>query len=193
MPRLSGRQLVIVAVSVCVGAVLGPVSVSYAVSQLETIADANTGATAHVTQDGTLDVESRAGVPQRAFNLYFSLDPGYTLLTSSAPGNRVAITEMTVYEAGLATGSSFYLDAWVDQSKTAISCPATPPSGTPWKKIRMRDLRVPGYSYGSLQLHFNGPPLLPPDESGATTCLYANNYYAQATLRMGITGYRYSS
>src|SRR5438067_1764200 len=103
MPRLSARQLVIVIVSVCAGAVLGPVSVSYAVNQLVSIADPTTNVAARVGADGTLNVESRAGVPQRAFNLYFSLDPGYTLLTSSTPANRVAITEMTVYEAQLQT------------------------------------------------------------------------------------------
>jgi hypothetical protein len=192
MPRLSARQLVIVAVSVAAGAVLGPVSVSYAVNQLVSIADPTTNVAAHVGADGTLNVESRAGVPQRAFNLYVTVYPGDTLLTSSTPANRVAITEMTVNQAQLPGGSAFYLEAWVDQSKTKLACPADPPSGTPWKKIRLRDIAVPGFSNGTLQLHFDGPPFLAPDEAGSATCLYANNYYAQAILRIGITGYRYS-
>lgn len=194
MPRMSGRQLVIVVVSVCAGAVLAPVSVSYAVGQLVNIGDAKTGVTARVGHDGTLNVESRAGVTQRAFNIT-SIEPatGGVLLFRSTPTNRVAITDLTGYQVnGPLEGSEVQLIAWTAVGKTALSCPATQPVGSKsWSQHFVRVFGVPNDTAGMLQLNFNGPPLILPDGSAPTTCLYLD-LLVSAEVQFGISGYRYT-
>lgn len=192
MSRFSGRQLTIIIVSICVGAMIAPVSVSYAVDQLVNIADPKSGNIAHVGHDGTLNVESRAGVPQRAFNVYRVIDSGYSLLATSHPTDRLAITEMTFSQVQLNNGSSMYLDAYIHSGANPTTCPASPATGTAWSHVRLRDLRVPGSAQGVAQLTFNGPPMLLPDNLGDTTCLYAHNYYANVTVAFGMTAYKYS-
>jgi hypothetical protein len=187
--RLSGKQFVIVVVSLCVGAVAAPVSVAYATAQLFSIADATTGAVAVVGAAGTLNVESRAGVPQRAFNMNRQFFHPSTLIATSTPTTRMAITEITL-SGNDSRGSSLVLYAWAYTGTTLSSCPATAPTTSKqWSGTQLRHWFVP---VTTVQLVFDGPPLLLPDSAAPMTCLYAS-IGAVSVVQFGATGYRYSS
>jgi hypothetical protein len=166
--RFSNKQIVTMVVAVCAAVVLAPIGVFAATGTLVNIADPSIGSRqARVSSGGGLLVESRSYPGANSFNLNGSrLGLGYINLISTTAPTRIAVTEVTLTGQGPAGQQEALLEAFVRTTGTA-GCGGPGTAG--YTRFTMR--RVAFNNQGTLQVEYNGPPLLlPAGASGQPTC-----------------------
>lgn len=172
----SSKQVVAISWAIAVAVVLAPVGVIAAGSQLVKITDgADSSRKARVSSVGALKVESRPGVLTHALNVSHvdvqSLSPR-KLLQVTGP-TRMAVSEVTVgvHNTGNPVNEPTVaeLNYYVRVSGTS-TCGGTGWSGTVLRRFTLKNDET-------LQMKFDGPPLMVPQPaSGKVACVAMKLY-----------------
>lgn len=190
--EFSSKQVVTMVAAVCAAVVLAPVGVMAATGQLVNIADGGNGRLAKVGSSGTVYAETRAGVVDHSFQFYrenlanTGWYPAYEIT-----GKRIAITELTLTARFDSTNYS-YVKIY---TRVRTSGTANCSTGTGWSLPKyLRTALVRGGS--TVQLQFNGPPLISATPSSASQKVCIGILYQERagspTLDVAMIGYTFS-
>lgn len=190
------KHVVTMVACVCAAVVLAPVGVLAATGTLVNITDpTDANRKARVTQSGSVQVESRAGVVQNMFNLGFrATNLGHFYLTDAIGPQRVALTEITLGSHGPTNGSTSghnFVDlvSYVQTTGAASACGTTT---TGYIRTEHRRFVVMNLT-PTFQVTFDGPPFLSPTPpAGKKVCLTleVSTFTTGSQVNMGVTGYR---
>ncbi len=182
----------LVALAIFVAVVALPFGVRAAVGEVVNIADkAAASRVARVTRDGTLTVESRAGVDKGAFNVQGArFGVGWVLLAETKAPRRIAVSEMTITPQGPSGIQSYRIEAWIQKGTTG-TCAS--PNLTEFERHVLRQVASPNYQ--TIALNFNGPPLMTPAAAeNRLVCFGVVSISAPngSETYVGATGYKFT-
>lgn len=193
--RFSSWQVVVIVVAFAATVVLGPIAALAATGQLVNIADPdNATRLARVTGSRTLTVETRAGSIDRAFNGQAGrLGLGRIVLAQTLAGFnntvRMAITDVTITAQG--PGGFQYVDL-----EALVRVSGSNPCSNPTSGFQVTTLRrVALQNNTTLQLNFDGPPLLTPTAGSLQLLCFVLNVTSTPVgggTQGGATGYTFT-
>jgi hypothetical protein len=192
--RFTSSQMVKIIAMICATVLL----MSYVIARAATgtlvnVTDpTNAARKAKVNHGNTLTVESRAGSIANSFNVVGSrLGLGYINLTSTTAPNRIAVTEVTLTGQGPSGQQEALIEAFV---RTTGSSGCGGPGTGGYTRHTLR--RVAFNNQGTIQVSFDGPPLvLPIGASGQPTCfgITVISIPSGSATYVGGTGYRFAA
>jgi ABC-type Fe3+-hydroxamate transport system substrate-binding protein len=191
--KLSPTQVVVIIVALAVAVILGPVTVMAATGQLVNITDpADSSRKARVGSTGTLQVESRAGSVNGAWNTFFATITDVTprVVFETGNPNRIAVTEWTVTVMGDNSASTNHVRL-IEKIRTSGTASCS--DGTGWSPATvLRTMSV--HAGDTVQLLYAGPSLvLTKPAAGQHVCLLVQQtkWTGSTGTDIGVTGYKF--
>jgi hypothetical protein len=193
MKGWNARHIAAAAVTFGVGLLIAPTASQAIGGSLATIVDQATSATAKVTSDGALRVQSQPGMdPALQFNSSFpwTVGPSRAVLKNfSVPApRRVAITSMTVANTGTA-GSEVALMIYVRVSGPG-TCATLDKGTTGFVAQQVRSVYVPAHQ--TVDIDFGGVPVYGQAPGAGQLSCVAWQVLSPSpfSLDLGVTGFR---